>query len=81
MRRGKLMAKQHGGWRTDSSLKRFAKETRLQAELHKFHPSIIVYGCLVPFNPKLLFRHPKHAPPPPFIGRPPKTPGHDPPAA
>jgi hypothetical protein len=80
-RRDGLMVKRRGGWRTDSSLKCYAKETRLQAELQKIHPSVIVYGRLVLLNLELFFRHPEHVPPPPFIGRPPGTPEHDPPVA
>ena len=46
-RREPLMVKRRGGWRTDASLKRYAKETRLQDEVRKIHPSVITYGRLV----------------------------------
>ena len=80
-RREPLMVKRRGGWRTDASLKRYAKETRLQDELRKIHPSIITYGHLVPNNLEKFFRAPQLTPPPPYLGRYAATPDSDPPAA
>jgi hypothetical protein len=80
-RRDGLGVKRRGGWRTDSSLKRYAKETRLQAELRKIHPQVIAYGRLVLTQLELFFRHPDLVPGPPFIGRPPEIHDNAPPAA
>ena len=80
-RREPLMVKRRGGWRTDTSLKRYAKETRLQDELQKIHPSVITYGRLVLANLERFFRLPQSVPPPPYLGRLAETHESDPPVA
>ena len=80
-RREPLMVKRRGGWRTDASFKRYAKETRLQDELRKIHPSVITCGRLVLNNLEKFFREPQLVPPPPYLGRYAATPDSDPPAA
>jgi hypothetical protein len=78
-RREPLMVKRRGGWRTDASLKRYAKETRLQDELRKIHPAVITYGRGVLDNLEKFFRHPESTPPPPYLGRRAATPVSVPP--
>jgi hypothetical protein len=43
-RRAALDVKRRGRWRADSSLRRYGKETRLQAELQKVSPTVIAFG-------------------------------------
>ena len=40
-------AKRRGRWLADSSLRRYGKETRILAELHKVPEEVIAYGKLV----------------------------------
>ena len=37
-------AKKRGRWKSDSSLRRYAKETRVLSELSKVNPAVIEYG-------------------------------------
>ena len=53
--RSLLEVKRRGGWRTDSSLKRYGKEALIQSELRKVHPHVIQFGKLVGANLEHLF--------------------------
>ncbi len=46
-RRGIEHVKKRGQWRTDSSLKLYAKETRVLAEVQKVSANIVTYGAHV----------------------------------
>ena len=63
-----LEVKRRGGWSTDSSLKRYAKDTRLQAEVNKLHPNTLVYGALIQSSLKTVFSNPQATPPCPVLG-------------
>ncbi len=49
-RRTPLGVKRRGRWATDSSLRRYGKETRLLAELAKVHPEVLRYGREIDAN-------------------------------
>ena len=71
-RRTPLGVKRRGRWATDSSLRRYGKETRLLAELAKVHPEVLRYGREIDANlvPLLHGRVP--------LPRPPALPPHGP---
>jgi hypothetical protein len=58
-------AKRRGRWAADSSLRRYGKETRILAELHKVPKEVVVYGELVESQLRevLLGRTPSPLPP------------------
>jgi hypothetical protein len=54
--------KQRGRWSSDSSLKRYVKEARLQAELSKVPRSIKEFGQLVLQNLPVFMENPSLVP-------------------
>ncbi len=71
-RRTPLGVKRRGRWATDSSLRRYGKETRLLAELAKVHPEVLRYVREIDANLVLLL----HGRVP--LPRPPALPPHGP---
>ena len=60
--------KRRGHWKSDSSLKRYGKETRLLAEIQKVSPTVIAYGRLIGSMLPDLFLGRSGAPAPPSRG-------------
>ena len=61
--RSALEVKRRGRWLADSSLKRYAKETRILSELSKLPRPTIVYGRLVLDNIQAVLEGKRLAPP------------------
>eukprot|EP00973_Karenia_brevis_P065592 9120330-Karenia_brevis.AAC.1 len=61
--------KRRGLWRSDSSLRRYAKEARLLSELKKVPKPSLDYGRLVLQNLKAILLGEIPAPPPPFVNK------------
>ena len=57
--------KKRGTWRSDSSLNRYGKDTRLQMEVNKIPAPLLAYGALVQSNLEKFFISPSVVPPPP----------------
>jgi hypothetical protein len=64
-RRPLLEVKKRGRWSTDSSLKRYVKEARLQHELSKVNPVVLRYGQEVLTDLPILLMMEKFAKTPP----------------
>ena len=69
-RRSHLEVKRRGGWRTDASLKRYGKESKLLSELRKVPPSTVEFGRTVDARLQEFFEQPGLVVPllPPIIG-------------
>jgi len=67
-RRCLAQVKKRGHWRTEASLRRYGKETRILAEVRKVAPSVIAYGAQVLENLKELFFGLLPVPAPPSQG-------------
>jgi len=72
-----LDVKMRGHWKSDSSLKRYGKETRILTELNKAAPSVLQYGrsILADLPQLLLNQRPAAAPPQPPVLNSPATRG------
>ena len=68
-RRDHLAVKRRGGWRTDSSLKRYGKESRVLGEFKKVTPAVVEYGKVIQEQLEDLLVNGKLPPPPPRVGR------------
>ena len=60
-----LEVKRRGGWKADSSLKRYGKETRLLSEVNKIPFAVVQYGRHIADNLKECFLQPSRVPAPP----------------
>ena len=67
LRRDLAAVKKRGRWASDSSLKRYTKEIRLLAELHKVPKPVIAYGELVQLHLKPLLLGLIRLPAPPSL--------------
>ena len=67
-RRSLDAVKKRGHWRSDTSLRRYVKETRLQAEVHKISRGALEYGRRALDTLESLFRTGATAFPPPLAG-------------
>ena len=63
-RRSLEEVKKRGQWRTDQSLRRYGKETKALAEMHKIPSNILEYGLSVSENLEDMFHRNLIAPPP-----------------
>ena len=63
-RRSLEEVKKRGQWRTDQSLRRYGKETKALAEMHKIPSNILEYGLSVSENLENMFHRNLIAPPP-----------------
>ena len=67
-RRDLLGIKRRGQWVADSSLRRYAKESRLQSEVAKLHPEVLAYGARIESLLPWLFARRLAVPAPPAVG-------------
>eukprot|EP00973_Karenia_brevis_P029559 4077560-Karenia_brevis.AAC.1 len=64
-RRNLAEVRRRGRWQTDTSLRRYSKETRLLSELSKIPSAILDYGRLIDMSIERIFAHGENVPPPP----------------
>ena len=67
-RRSLLEIKRRGQWSTDTSLKRYGKESRLQSEVAKVSPATLQYGSYIQKHLPSLLLGVMRVPPPPRVG-------------
>jgi hypothetical protein len=60
-------AKKRGRWKTDASLRRYAKESRVLSELAKASPDVIAYGAAIEKHLYSIFMTPCRLPAPPEV--------------